>query len=162
VHNKWNKYKKVCCPNHDVKLSLLSFVVYPWDTMVPTKSAAKGTHKQHRLNVPQEITRTIKYYVNWKDINNSILTCKLATHKELQSCNLCWIGVQISVQPNKYRSMKIDGTTFFPVPTLINYGDIVTSKAFEPGLRSLRRGAEIRRPTYTCPNPPFPSFLSSL
>ena len=112
VHNcSETNIRRFIAQYHDVKLSLLSFVVYPWDTMVSTESAAKGTHKQDQLNVPQEITRTIKDYTDRKGINNSVLTCKLATHKELHSCNLCWFDVQISVQPDKYRSMKIDGTT---------------------------------------------------
>uniref|UniRef100_J3KXC7 Uncharacterized protein n=1 Tax=Oryza brachyantha TaxID=4533 RepID=J3KXC7_ORYBR len=42
---------------HDVKPALLSFVVYPWDTMISTKK---------------------------------ILTCRLATRRELHSYSLCW------------------------------------------------------------------------
>jgi hypothetical protein len=44
---------------------------------------------------------------------HSVHTCKLATHKELHSCNLCWFDVQISAQPDRYRGMKIDVTKPF-------------------------------------------------
>lgn len=37
-----------------------------------------------------------------------------------------------------------------------------TSRAPGPVVRSLGFIGDTRRPTYTCPNPPFPNFLSIL
>jgi hypothetical protein len=41
---------------HDIKLPLFSFVVYPWDTMVSTKGAAKRRFyiKQERIYVTKK------------------------------------------------------------------------------------------------------------
>ena len=151
---------------HDIILSLLPLVVYSWYAMNSTKSAAWCMfYKNTRINMQIQLqSRQREKCRKWCKRNRTkwSLTCTLATRRGHHSCNLCWFDVQILLQPSVNQSMNTDATTIASNYKWSSRKGVQTSKAFAPGVLSLTLGGEIRQPTYTCPNPPFPSFLSSL
>ena len=134
---------------HYIIVSLSSFMMNLRNTMTTSKVAtSKDGAKISRRTIIQDE----------KFLRDGILTYTLATHTGDQSCNLYYSGVQISKQP-VYRKFSVIELSSYRKKNFVGKKNIFTSNAFGPVLSV----PPFRfRPIYTCPNPPFPSFLSSI
>jgi hypothetical protein len=162
---------------HDIILCLLPFVVYSWHAMNPAKSAARWMFSDTKLicilQMPVAMTMYtqkrgqeancihVKQVADAKKIEHLLVNLPLIRSSIIAAfaCSVFKFYCNLMERKQEYKA-NYDNLNYQYKKA--SRDDKLTSKAFAPGVLSLRLGADVRRPTYTCPKPPFPSFLSSL
>lgn len=150
------------CHYHNIVIPLAPFVVDSRNTMNTTEGA---THvitmkiSQHLCLESISAKPTSSYTPNHKIMYP--LTCKPATHKEAHGCILYCSYAQTLTPPIIQKQKIYSPLLILPTGDNSSFPSGLVEKS---SITSTAPGplAEMRRPTYTWPNPPFPSFLSTL